>query len=68
MILKDNMNTKKQDWLTDYLINHNFSVPNTEELQERISGMTAQQIIEAMESAKQIQDRLSSTSLGKELN
>lgn len=62
------MNTKKQEWLTDYLVNHNFSVVNTDELQEQISGMTAEQIIQAMESARKIQDMLSSTSLGKELN
>lgn len=62
------MNTKKQEWLTDYLVNHNFSVVNTEELQENISGMTAEQIIQAMESARKIQESLSSTLLGKELN
>jgi len=62
------MTSKKEEWLTNYLITHKFGVVDYEELQRMISGMTAGQIINAMEVAKQIQDRLSSTSLGKELN
>lgn len=61
------MNTTKQDWLVNYLINNGFSVKNTLELQEKINGMTATQIIEAMETAKTIRENLDSTPLGREL-
>lgn len=61
------MNTTKQDWLINYLINNGFSVKNTLELQEKINGMTASQIIDAMEIAKTIRENLDSTPLGREL-
>lgn len=61
------MNTAKQDWLVNYLINNGFSVKNTLELQEKINGMTASQIIDAMETAKTIRENLDSTPLGREL-
>lgn len=61
------MNTAKQDWLINYLINNGFSVKNTLELQEKINGMTASQIIDAMETAKTIRENLDSTPLGREL-
>lgn len=61
------MNTAKQDWLVNYLINNGFCVKNTLELQERINGMTASQIIDAMETAKTIRENLDSTPLGREL-
>lgn len=61
------MNTSQQDWLVSYLLTHGFMVMNTEELQTRISGMTALQIIEAMERAKNIKDQLQLSPLGKEL-
>lgn len=62
------MSKKQQDWLTEHLINSKFNLENTEDLIKKISGMTAQEIIESMEAAKLISDRLNSTSLGKELS
>lgn len=63
------MNSKRLEWLVDYLINSNFGmISSSEELEKNISGMTAKQIIEAMENAKKIQDSLKATSLGRELN
>lgn len=61
------MNTTKQEWLVGYLVNHGFVVKNTLELQQKIAGMTAQDIIKAMEIAKNIQEELNSTPLGREL-
>ena len=61
------MQTSKQEWLINYLISFGFIVLNTEELQNRISGMTANQIIEAMEAAKTIRENLENSPLGKEL-
>lgn len=67
MILRNNMDQAKQTLLIDYLVKHNFNIPANVDLQKTISGMTAQQIIQAMEIAKDIQSRLMSTSLGREL-
>jgi hypothetical protein len=61
------MENVKQEWLVNYLLNHGFVVKNTTELQEKISGMTAHDIIKAMETAKSMQDKLKSTPLGREL-
>lgn len=61
------MENVKQEWLVNYLLNHGFVVKNTTELQEKISGMTAQDIVKAMETAKSMQDELNSTPLGREL-
>lgn len=62
------MDKTKQEWLTRYLLNHGFSVSLDIELESRISGMTAEQIIVAMETAKKLMDNLNATSLGRELN
>jgi hypothetical protein len=62
------MNNDKQNWLTNYLINCNFNVSDCVDLQNKLTGMTAQQIIEAMEKAHKIISSLNSTSLGRELN
>lgn len=61
------MELTKQEWLVNYLITHGFLVKNTLELQSRISGMTANQIIEAMEKARNLREELNSSPLGKEL-
>jgi hypothetical protein len=61
------MEQTKQTLLIDYLVKHNFNIPANVDLQKTISGMTAQQIVQAMEIAKDIQSRLMSTSLGREL-
>lgn len=61
------MEQTKQTMLIDYLVKHNFNIPANVDLQKTISGMTAQQIVQAMEIAKDIQSRLMSTSLGREL-
>lgn len=61
------MEQTKQTILIDYLVKHNFNIPANVDLQKTISGMTAQQIVQAMEIAKDIQSRLMTTSLGREL-
>ena len=61
------MEQTKQTMLIDYLVKHNFNIPANVDLQKTISGMTAQQIVQAMEIAKDIQSRLMTTSLGREL-
>lgn len=62
------MDKTKQEWLTKYLLNCGFTVSADVDLQSQISGMTAQQIIVAMETAKKLMDNLNATSLGRELN
>lgn len=59
--------TAKQDWLVNYVINNGFLVSNSKELERYISGMTANDIIEALEKALAIRQKLSETSLGREL-
>jgi hypothetical protein len=61
------MEQTKQEFLINYLIKNNFSTTSCKDLEKAISGMTAGQIIKAMEIAKSIQDNLNATSLGKEL-
>jgi len=61
------METEQQKWLVNYLINNNFQIEDHGELLSHITGMTAGQIIDAMEKAKQLQTELNSTGLGKEL-
>lgn len=61
------MKENKQTILINYLLKYNFNVPSPIDLQKTISGMTAEQIIQAMEIAKDIQSKLMSTSLGREL-
>ena len=58
----------KQEWLKNYLISCDFHIPTENNIQERLSGLTAIQIVQAMEDAKKILDKLKKTSLGKELN
>lgn len=59
---------EKHDSLVEYLIKYNFKILDSEELQKKISGMTAKDIISAMEYAEKIKTSLNSTSLGRELN
>jgi hypothetical protein len=59
---------KQQEWLTNYIISNNFNIVDSDELQNKISGMTSSQILQAMEIAKKILDSLGSTSVGRELN
>lgn len=66
-ILRSNVKENKQTILINYLLKYNFNVPSPIDLQKTISGMTAEQIIQAMEIAKDIQSKLMSTSLGREL-
>jgi hypothetical protein len=51
-----------------YLLNCGFVVPADQDLQNHITGMTSNDIIQAMEKAKKLMDNLNSTSLGRELN
>jgi hypothetical protein len=60
------MSTKK-DSLREILIRYSFNVPADMDLQALIAGMTADEIITAMEEAKIVNDKLKSTSLGREL-
>lgn len=69
MISGNNMSQKQKEWLVNYLVSHNFeNIGNSEQLADNISGMIAQEIIDAMNEARIINDRLNSTTLGKELN
>jgi len=61
------MQTEQQKRLVTYLVDNNFATEDYAKLLSLISGMTAGQIIEAMEQAKQLQKELSSTGLGREL-
>lgn len=61
------METPQQEWLVNYLLTNGFLVKNTIELQTKISGMTANQIIEAMEKAKSLREGLEASPLGREL-
>jgi hypothetical protein len=58
----------KQEWLKNYLVGCNFNIPAESDLQERLRGLTAVQIVQAMEDAKKHLDNLNKTSLGRELN
>lgn len=60
------MDTRQKE-LVSYLIKNTFNVADYKDLDRRISGMTANQIIEAMEEAKQLIEKLKSSSLGREL-
>jgi hypothetical protein len=62
------MSQKQQDWLVHHLVSNGFCDLDMQTLEDRVSGMTAIEIIDAMEEAKLIRDRLNSTLLGKELN
>ena len=59
--------TAKQDWLVNYVINNGFLASNSKELEKYVSGMTANDIIEALEKALAIRQKLSESSLGREL-
>ncbi len=58
----------KQEWLKNYLVSCDFYIPADDNLQEKLSGLTALQIVQAMEDAKKILDKLKNTSLGRELS
>lgn len=59
--------TSKQVWLVNYVINNGFLASNSKELESYISGMTANDIIEALDKALSIRQKLSESSLGREL-
>jgi hypothetical protein len=61
------MSKKQQEWLTEQLIN-DISLENTENLYKNISGMTTNEIMEALEKATLIRTRLNETNVGRELN
>jgi Uri superfamily endonuclease len=62
----------KQKWLVDYLVNTSFVetgvIPKNEQLEEKISGMTADDIIQSILKARDIQENLKASSLGRELS
>lgn len=58
----------KEEWLKNYLVSCDFNIPAESNLQEKLSGLTALQIVQAMEDAKKILDKLKKTPLGRELN
>jgi hypothetical protein len=58
------MNTKQQNKLINYLINNTEC---TEELDEQVIGMSAEEIIEVLEQISSIKKNLYSSSLGREL-
>lgn len=59
--------TSKQEWLVNYVVSNGFLVSNSKELESYISGMTANDIIEALDKALSIRQKLSESSLGREL-
>ena len=67
LISRSNMSKKQQEWLTEQLIN-DISLENTENLYKNISGMTTNEIMEALEKATLIRTRLNETNVGRELN
>jgi hypothetical protein len=58
------MNSNKQTKLINYLINNTEC---TEELDEQVIGMSAQEIIDVLEQVSGIRKNLYSSSLGREL-
>lgn len=58
------MNNKKQIKLISYLIN---TIEFTEELDNQVVGMSAEEIIEVLEQVSGIKKNLYSSSLGREL-
>jgi hypothetical protein len=60
------MNYTSQEKLINYLIN--TDTPVNEEIDYVIAGMTAQEIVTALEVVKNIRSNLNSSSLGRELN
>ena len=51
------------EWLRDYLVQYGFNVPEVVDLQTKISGMSADEIITAMEQSILRCDRLKYSSL-----
>ena len=60
------MNCTSQEKLINYLIN--TDTPVNEEIDYVIAGMTAQEIVTALEVVKNIRFNLNASSLGRELN
>lgn len=60
------MQNTKEEWLVNYLLSNGVLI-NPVDLEEKISGMTATQILKAMEAARTLQSDLSNTPLGREL-
>jgi hypothetical protein len=60
------MNYTSQEKLINYLIN--TDTPVNEEIDYVIAGMTAQEIVTALEVVKNIRFNLNASSLGRELN
>lgn len=59
--------TTKQDQLVNYVVTNGFLVTNSKEIEKYVSGMTANEIIDALEKALSIKQSLSQSSLGREL-
>lgn len=59
--------TPKQERLINYLISHSFNNLSADEVQEIISGMTAQAITECLDEARTRLEGLKATGLGREL-
>lgn len=59
--------TTKQDQFVNYVVTNGFIVSNSKEIEKYISGMTANDVIIALEKALAIKQNLSQSSLGREL-
>lgn len=62
------MSQKQKEWLVRYLVSHDGHVMDSETIADHIIGMNADELIQAMDEARLINERLRSTPLGKELN
>lgn len=58
---------KQQEWLVNYLLNnHNYY--DTPELDNRVNGMSADQLIKVLDIVRELRNELDKTPLGRELN
>ena len=56
------------DRLVDFLIKTNDWVGKSKEINDLITNLSSQQILDALDKASKIRDRLSQTPLGRELS
>ena len=58
---------KQQEWLVNYLLN-NHNHYDTPELDNRVNGMSADQLIKVLDIVRELRNELDKTPLGRELN
>jgi Uri superfamily endonuclease len=71
LTLRNKMESNKQNWLIDYLVSvpleSTGTVPRNERLEETLSKMSADDIIQSILKARDIRENLKTFSLGREL-